>query len=582
MIGLIREGWDLFLFDTLVWTGALIALALVLRRPVARHLGSGAAYALWSLPMARLLFPPVTLPAWMKPMAAADTGPADSMMQSADMALMPAADSGFSYAGIVASEAPVQMASPIDFVTPLVAVWLVGAIVFMTRRFWLYGVLRRELLADARPVGEVGAIRLIETPAISGPMAFGVLDKVIALPSGFMTAADRQQRDLAIAHELAHHRGHDILANMLVQPLFAIHWFNPLGWMGWTAMRRDQEAACDARVVASRTRDERAAYAAVIADYARRPQLAPRPALAAPMACPVLGDKSIIHRLRTLPMTDHSRRRQLTARAALAGALLALPATASIAYAHAVAEPLPEAAALPDVAEWVDPVVEAELAPEHDWMAEPDALAVAEPAELASIDKQAFAETLRERAEAGMERAEAAQERAERRRKRIELTQGHVDASYAEGRQQWAEGRIQYARSRQQWADGRVQHAMSHADRAAAKAEASVSHAVSSATHHATASAIAMADSISRSVAENTPKVIESCRFPNQPVTSVTERGRVMMYVCDSAGDRIALKALRETRQSIERNEGLSDEIRAEILRDFDREIADLEASIRS
>ena len=55
-----------------------------------------------------------------------------------------------------------------------------------------------------------------------------------------------------------------------------------------------------------------------------------------------------------------------------------------------------------------------------------------------------------------------------------------------------------------------------------------------------------------------------------------------MMYVCDSAGDRIALKALRETRQSIERNEGLSDEIRAEILRDFDREIADLEASIRS
>ena len=38
-----------FLIQTLVWTGALIALVLVLRRPVARHFGS------WP--------PPVSLPA---------------------------------------------------------------------------------------------------------------------------------------------------------------------------------------------------------------------------------------------------------------------------------------------------------------------------------------------------------------------------------------------------------------------------------------------------------------------------------------------------------------------------------------
>ena len=186
---------------------------------------------------------------------------------------------------------------------------------------------------------------MIETTAISGPMAFGVFDKVIALPDGFMASRERQVRDLAIAHELAHHRGHDILVNMLVQPLFAIHWFNPLGWMGWDAMRRDQEAACDARVVASRSRDERAAYAAIIADFARRPQIAPRPALAAPMACPVLGDKSIIHRLKSLPMDDGSRGRRWAARGAVAAALLAVPMTASISYAEPVAAP--EAPAVP-------------------------------------------------------------------------------------------------------------------------------------------------------------------------------------------------------------------------------------------
>jgi len=67
MTELVRDYWELFLFDTLLWTGGLIALALLLRRPVAKHLGAGAAYALWFLPLARLLFPPVTLPAWMRP-----------------------------------------------------------------------------------------------------------------------------------------------------------------------------------------------------------------------------------------------------------------------------------------------------------------------------------------------------------------------------------------------------------------------------------------------------------------------------------------------------------------------------------
>ena len=45
MTELLRQYWHWFLFDTLVWTGALIVLALLLRRPVARHLGAGAAYA---------------------------------------------------------------------------------------------------------------------------------------------------------------------------------------------------------------------------------------------------------------------------------------------------------------------------------------------------------------------------------------------------------------------------------------------------------------------------------------------------------------------------------------------------------
>ena len=56
-----------FAFDTLFWTGALIVAVLALRRPVSRHFGARAAYALWALPFLRLILPPIVLPAAIAP-----------------------------------------------------------------------------------------------------------------------------------------------------------------------------------------------------------------------------------------------------------------------------------------------------------------------------------------------------------------------------------------------------------------------------------------------------------------------------------------------------------------------------------
>ena len=314
--------------ETLLWTGALIALVLMLRRPVARHFGPQAAYALWFLPLLRLILPPVQLPAWLNP------------AERQEMAAVTVVEHSVSNAApLELASAPMASAS-VDYAAILAAIWLAGAGVFLIRRFALYFQMRRDLLTDAKPVGEHGRVRLVEVPGLTGPVAFGVIDKVVALPADFMTMADRQRRDLALEHELAHHRGHDLLVNILVQPLFALHWFNPLGWMGWQALRRDQEAACDARVIAHRSRQDRAAYADVIADYACRGHGMPRHVLAAPMACPVLGDKSIINRLKGLTMSDISMRRRVAGRALLLGAIVALPLTATVSYAESIqAEP---------------------------------------------------------------------------------------------------------------------------------------------------------------------------------------------------------------------------------------------------
>lgn len=579
MTELIHAGWDGFLFDTLMWTGALIALVLLLRRPVARHFGAGAAYALWFLPLARLILPPVTLPGRMRP-ALSEPAPVTDAATTA--ALVPEGAEVLGQTEMGATLAPVPMDSPIDLLSPLVVLWLVGAAIFMGRRFWLYAQLRRELLENARPVGEVDDIRMIETTAISGPMAFGVFDKVIALPDGFMASRERQVRDLAIAHELAHHRGHDILVNMLVQPLFAIHWFNPLGWMGWDAMRRDQEAACDARVVASRSRDERAAYAAIIADFARRPQIAPRPALAAPMACPVLGDKSIIHRLKSLPMDDGSRGRRWAARGAVAAALLAVPMTASISYAEPVAAPEAPAAPFAPTA----PVAAAIAAP--DAPPAPDA-PDAPPAPEEPGERE-FTAAVERRIEREFIRAERDIERAEREIERARETVARVERDPArharwDGRN-WDQMsdkekrafKKEMAQLRKDLADGgKVQRELQQIEaRQVDRAESRREVQVALAEAHAEAAQV-RAEAVAEKAVASAPKVVMKCLDKDRAVTTkVDAKGRTTMYVCESYGDMVALKALKHTRKSIASDSKWSDETRAEILADIDAEIARL------
>ena len=306
-----------WLVDTLVWTGALIAFVLLARRAVARNFGPRAAYALWLLPLIRLVVPPIVLPAWLAPAA-------PTAERAGEMVLLVPAD--YSSAPLTS----VSPAAPFDWTAAIIAVWLAGAAIYTALRVASYYRLRRELLAEARTVGQAGRVRLVETPATASPLAFGVFDKVVALPPEFMAWTDRKARDLALAHELAHHRAHDLAVNFCALPLFALHWFNPLSWLGWQAMRRDQEAACDARVIEHCDRGDRVAYAVLIAGTVA----GPRGALAAPMACPVLGDKSIVHRLRNLTMTTQSPlRRRAGALLVGAGALL-LPLTASFSYAQ--------------------------------------------------------------------------------------------------------------------------------------------------------------------------------------------------------------------------------------------------------
>ncbi len=547
-----------WLLDTLLWTAGLIALVLLIRRPVAHWFGPQIAYALWAIPALRLLMPPVELPAWLNP-APQEVAPAATF---ADARPTEAASGDFLFT-IVQPHAPAATLGRLDAApsllmptTPMpileicISVWLVGAAIFLWLRFSAYFRLRRELLEDAREVGRCGRVRLLESSGASAPLAFGVIDPVVALPQGFMAQADITARNMALAHELSHHSARDLLANMIVQPLFALHWFNPLGRYGWLAMRRDQEAACDARVMAEKAPEERAVYASLITTFAAGPKFA----LAAPMACPVLGEKSIIHRLRSLKMSNMSSRRRIAGRALVGAAVLALPLTASISYAEGTvpaappAPPAPPAMLQAGAIEAIDPGASQE--------------------QLDAIEEEIELEE--ERIEAEVERAEELAERAEERTERAR-ERAHERAERSRERAQRSQSRsIQIRRSVESNAhlsDEEVEEIMVDVRLGLAEADAAIAEA-------------RREIKLARIDIENAKtKVKMKCRSGQKEPAAVVEHGNghQTVYLCQAKVMAKALEGLREARKALADNSEIQGKLRSQLLDTLDEQIRDWE-----
>lgn len=262
--------------EALIASSLLMLLVLVLRAPVRRVFGAGVAYALWLLPVARLLLPPLpgagrltwifapivarlndtqvaggVLDAQRLPPALADHAVMRAQFESAagtaDMALVPLS--------VVDGGAPLAQVLP--------GLWLLGAILFIGWHLIRYRLFVGHMLSSARAT-VFGPVRVIESDSASGPLAFGIWRKYVAFPSDFKDRYDADEQALALAHELTHHARGDLIANWIALVVLALHWFNPIAWRAFRAFRADQEMACDERVLAGRAASVRHAYGRAI------------------------------------------------------------------------------------------------------------------------------------------------------------------------------------------------------------------------------------------------------------------------------------------------------------------------------
>ena len=136
------------------------------------------------------------------------------------------------------------------------ALWLGGALAFILFQLLRYYRFCRRLHRNARATLS-GPVRVIQSRAVPGPLAFGIWRKYVAFPLDFAERYDAEEQALALAHELAHHARGDLIANWVALAVLGLHWFNPIAWRAFRAFRADQEMACDARVLAGRVAKRR-------------------------------------------------------------------------------------------------------------------------------------------------------------------------------------------------------------------------------------------------------------------------------------------------------------------------------------
>jgi bla regulator protein blaR1 len=297
-------------YDTAIAVTALLALVLIIRKPVARHFGASVAYCLWLLPAARLLMPSLSVEVPIAPSAIA------SASEAAAAQSPQAAEAAF------AVDQAARAAS-FDWLPVIIALWLGGAALLFIVQMIRYCAMRDELLADAEEIDRIGTIRIIESDRIEGPLAFGLFRRFVAVPRNFSRLFDPRERELALAHEMAHHKAGDLFANLAAFIVLCLFWFNPLAWLAWSAFRFDQEAACDARVLAGADVATRQSYGRALA----RSVTADVPSFAMALNSP----RTVIERLRRLMMQDPSKSRRIAGRLAiLTATAIALPMTATV------------------------------------------------------------------------------------------------------------------------------------------------------------------------------------------------------------------------------------------------------------
>jgi len=170
----------------------------------------------------------------------------------------------------------------------------------------------------------------------TSPFLSGLLRPWIFVPITVIREMDNTQLYHVLAHELAHYKRKDMLWNLLGGLAAAIHWLNPLIWLGMRHMKSDRELACDAYVLEKMGEEEAAAYGMTMISFLKRFSITGERGSLLYFSKP-RGREDVIRRITMITLFKKGSYR------ISAGAVILIAALSTVSLTNASGSPLPPA-----------------------------------------------------------------------------------------------------------------------------------------------------------------------------------------------------------------------------------------------
>ena len=268
-------------------SASYIALAVLLLRLLLKKAPKWITVVLWGIVAVRLVCP-FTVESVLSLIPSAETVSSDIMMDKT-----PEINTGIPIVNQVVNPVisgsftpePGAGANPLQlWISTFAVIWIVGMTV-------LLGYTVVSYLKVKRKIGTAVLLRdnIYQSEKVVSPFVLGIIRPKIYLPFNM----NEKDMDQVVAHETAHIRRKDHLWKPLGFILLALHWFNPLMWLGYVLLCRDIELACDEKVIKALDRDARADYSqALLSCSVNRRMIA---------ACPLaFGEVGVKDRVRSV------------------------------------------------------------------------------------------------------------------------------------------------------------------------------------------------------------------------------------------------------------------------------------------
>ncbi len=178
-----------------------------------------------------------------------------------------------------------ESANPLQILIPIFSVaWLVGIAAMLIYTGISYWRIKRKI-----STAFMYRDNIFQSENVVSPFVLGIVKPKIYLPFKM----NDKDTEYVIAHEMAHISRKDYIWKPLGFLLLALHWFNPVMWLGYVLLCRDIELACDEKVVKDMNTEQRADYSqALLTCSVNRRMIA---------ACPLaFGEVGVKERVKTV------------------------------------------------------------------------------------------------------------------------------------------------------------------------------------------------------------------------------------------------------------------------------------------